>query len=73
MFYIILITTISSQEKLKGNGVVTIENRRISDFTKIEVIDNIKVLLVYNNNQSVSIETDSNFEALFLQKLKTAY
>ena len=70
VFIFFSINTITSQEKLKGNGVVTIENRAISDFTKIEVIDDIKVLLVYNENQSVSIETDSNLQSAVLTKVK---
>ena len=49
-----------AQVKLKGNKQVTIENRAISNFNKIEVIDNLEVLLTANNQQSVNIEADSN-------------
>lgn len=58
---ILLISTFTNaQEKVKGNKIVTTEDRNISEFTRIEVIDNLDVLLVYNENQSVVIEADSN-------------
>lgn len=50
------------QLKLKGNKEVTTEDRNISEFSKIEVIDNIDVYLVYNSNQEVVVETDSNLQ-----------
>lgn len=50
------------QIKLKGNKEVVSENRNISEFNKIEVIDNVEVLLVYNSNQEVVVETDSNLQ-----------
>jgi len=61
-FTVLTITTINSQEKLKGNKDVTTENRSISDFNKIDVIDNIDVFLTYNEIQSVNVETDSNLQ-----------
>jgi hypothetical protein len=63
-------TSIISQEKLKGNKVVTIEDRNISDFTKIEVIDDINIFLVYNDNQSVTVEADSNLQPVILTEVK---
>lgn len=64
-FIIALFTTvaISAQEKLKGNKEVTTENREISNFSSIEVIDNIDVELIFSNNQSVIVETDSNLQS----------
>ena len=64
-FIIALFTTvaISAQEKLKGNKEVTTENRKISNFSSIEVIDNIDVELIFSNNQSVTVETDSNLQS----------
>ena len=63
-------TSIISQEKLKGNKVVISEDRNISDFTKIEVIDNINIFLVYNDNQSVIVEADSNLQPVILTQVK---
>lgn len=54
--------TLTAQIKLKGNKDVTTENRDISDFTKIEIIDNVNVFLIYNENQSVTVKTDSNLQ-----------
>lgn len=59
-------STITSQDKLKGNKILTTENRGISDFTKIEVIDDLNVTLVYNDEQSVTVETDSNLQSAIL-------
>lgn len=55
-------TSLIAQNKLKGNKEVTSDNRNISDFTKIEIIDNVDVYLVHNKNQSVIVETDSNLQ-----------
>ncbi|RXP46551.1 hypothetical protein EC396_13570 [Lutibacter sp. HS1-25] len=70
IFTLFATTTIISQEKLKGNGEVTTENRDISDFTKIEIIDDIEVFLVHNKKQSVSIEADVNLQNNILTKVK---
>lgn len=61
---IALFTTaaISGQEKLKGNKEITSENRNISNFSSIEVIDNLDVHLIFSENQSVTVETDSNLQ-----------
>jgi hypothetical protein len=63
-------TTIISQGKLKGNKIITSENRAISDFTKIEVIDDLNVILVYNDDQSVTVEADSNLQSTILTSVK---
>lgn len=49
-----------SQEKLKGNKDVTIENRNITNFERIEIIDDLDIHLTYGESQSVMVETDSN-------------
>lgn len=61
-FTLFIIVTINSQEKLKGNKNVTTEDRTISDFNKLEVIDDIDVFLTYNEIQSVNVEADSNLQ-----------
>jgi len=62
LFTLFIIGTINSQEKLKGNKEVTTEDRTISDFNKLAVIDNVAVFLTYNEKQSVNVETDSNLQ-----------
>ncbi|SNR77358.1 GIN domain-containing protein [Lutibacter flavus] len=62
LFTLFITSVITAQEKLKGNKEVTTENRNISEFNKLEIIDDVDVLLVYNDNQSVSVETDSNLQ-----------
>ncbi len=66
----LLSTSLIAQDKLKGNKEVTSENKNISDFTKIEIIDNVDVLLVYNKSQSVTVETDSNLQNAILTEVK---
>lgn len=61
--------SVSAQGKLKGNKEVTSQNRDISEFTKIEVIDNVDVFLVYNENQSVIVESDSNLQSSILTEV----
>lgn len=68
--FLIIFSTINAQEKIIGNKDVTIENRELSEFTKIEVIDNVTVLLVYNDNQSVIVETDSNVQNAIITEIK---
>lgn len=69
---IILLLTIPSmqgQQKLKGNKMVTSEDRNISDFTTIEVVDNLTVILAYNEQQSVTVEADSNLQSSILTEI----
>ncbi|MEX1383001.1 DUF2807 domain-containing protein [Lutibacter sp.] len=61
-FTVLIITTINSQDKLKGNKEVTTEDRTISDFNKLEIIDDVDVFLSFNEIQSVSVETDANLQ-----------
>jgi len=63
-------STIISQEKLKGNKILTSEDRGVSEFTKIEVIDDLNVNLVYSDDQSVTVETDSNLQSTILTTVK---
>lgn len=70
IFIFLAITPTISQEKLKGNKVITSEDRNISDFSKIEIIDDIDVALVYNENQSVTVEADSNLQPIILTSVK---
>ncbi|MFO7674577.1 MAG: DUF2807 domain-containing protein [Lutibacter sp.] len=58
--FLLIFSAINAQDKLIGNKDVTTENRNLSEFTKIEVIDDVTVLLVYNDEQSVTVEADSN-------------
>jgi len=63
LIVLFLTSFLSAQEKIKGNKEVTRENRNISNFDKIEIIDNLDVKLVYNADQSVNVETDSNLQS----------
>jgi len=67
--FLIIFSTMNAQEKIIGNKDVTIENRDLSEFTKIEVIDDVTVLLVYNDNQSVIVETDSNVQNAIITEI----
>ncbi|MHB1146432.1 MAG: GIN domain-containing protein [Lutibacter sp.] len=65
----LIFSAINAQEKLIGNKDVTTENKDLSAFTKIEVIDDVTVLLVYNDKQSVMVETDSNIQSAIITEI----
>ena len=62
LIVLFIATSITAQERLKGNKDVTTTNRELTDFYKIEVIDNMDVILSYNEIQNVSVTTDSNLQ-----------
>lgn len=66
---VLFVWTGFSQEKWVGNREVTTELRAISDFTKIEVIDDIDVQLIYNEDQGIEVETDSNLHGAILTEI----
>lgn len=63
-------TTLVAQKKLKGNKVVITENRDISEFNKIELRDNIDVILTQGSGQSVVVETDENLQFAVITEVK---
>lgn len=67
--FLLIFSTINAQGKIVGNKDVTLENRNLSEFTKIEVIDDMTILLVYNNDQSVIVETDSNVQNAIITEI----
>jgi len=67
--FLLIFSFINAQEKIIGNKNVTTEDRNLSKFTKIEVIDDISVLLVYNDKQSVTVETDSNLQEVVITEI----
>ena len=67
--FLLIFSAINAQDKLIGNKDVTIENRDLSEFTKIEVIDDVTILLVYNDKQSVLVETDSNVQSAVITEI----
>lgn len=69
IFLAISFTFTTAQEKLKGNKIVSTENRDISEFSKIEVIDNVSVFLIYNESQSVIVEADSNLQTAIITEV----
>jgi hypothetical protein len=70
LLFIILPLNISGQEKLKGNKIVVTEDRNISDFNKIEINDNIDVIITQRSDKSVSVETDENLQFAVLTEVK---
>ncbi|MEC4005941.1 DUF2807 domain-containing protein [Flavobacterium sp. SUN052] len=55
-------TTVFSQkkEKVKGSKIVTIEQKKIENFSSLEVADNIELFLVKGKECGVEIEADDN-------------
>ena len=48
------------KEKVKGSKIVTIEQKKIENFSSLEVSDNIEVFLVKGKECGVEIEADDN-------------
>ena len=57
---VILPVNLIAQDKLKGNKIVTKENRYIDLFSKIETNDKIEVVLTQGMEQSITVEADEN-------------
>ncbi len=61
---LLLLFTISmnlfSQNKIKGNGIVTSVKTKVNDFKKIIVSNDFEVVLVKSNSPAIEIETDEN-------------
>ena len=70
---IVLVTiplNLSAQDKLKGNKIVTTENRYIDNFNKIEVNDKLDVILTQGMEQSVTVEADENLHVAILTEVR---
>ncbi|HBK70260.1 MAG TPA: hypothetical protein DDZ39_01155 [Flavobacteriaceae bacterium] len=61
---------LSAQDKLKGNKIVTTEDRYIDNFNKIEVNDKIDIILTQGMEQSVTIEADENLHVAILTEVR---
>jgi len=60
----------SAQDKLKGNKIVIVENRELSNFDKIEIKDKIEVEIIQGAEVSVKVETDENLQFAVLTEVK---
>ena len=61
---------LSAQDKLKGNKIVTTEDRYIDNFNKIEVNDKLDVILTQGMEQSVTVEADENLHVAILTEVR---
>jgi hypothetical protein len=87
LFFFILSATLVAQaqkkEKVKGSKIVTIEQKKIENFSSLEVADNLEVTLIKGNECGLEIEADDNLHdaigitvvgsQLRLATLKTAF
>ncbi len=61
IFLSISLTTFAQKkEKVKGSKIVTIEQKKIENFTSLEVSDNLEVTLIKGNECGLEIEADDN-------------
>ncbi|MEN9335234.1 MAG: hypothetical protein RLZZ500_221 [Bacteroidota bacterium] len=64
LFFFILCATLVAQaqkkEKVKGSKIVTIEQKKIENFSSLEVADNLEVTLIKGNECGLEIEADDN-------------
>ena len=49
-------------QKLKGNKIISVENREIADFSSILIKDNLEVFFTKSLENTVSVETDENLQ-----------
>lgn len=54
--------SIGAQEKLKGNKIVSFQDREVTYFNKIIVKDDLKVMLSSGSAVQVNVETDENLQ-----------
>ncbi|MDY7394800.1 DUF2807 domain-containing protein [Aureibaculum sp. 2210JD6-5] len=62
--------SLSAQDKLKGNKIVTSENRYIEGFSKIETHDKIEVIVTQGMEQSVTVEADENLHVAVFTEVR---
>lgn len=63
----VLFTTIAfaqKREKIKGSKIVTIEQKEVAPFENLEIEDNIDVVLVKGEKNSLEIEADDNLHGV---------
>lgn len=63
LFTLLFITSLAfaqKKEKVKGSKIVTTEIKKIEDFTSIEVLDNVEVILTKGTECGLEIEADDN-------------
>lgn len=46
----------------KGNGNITVQERKVDNFTSIELTGNQKIILLQGDVQSIKVETDENLQ-----------
>ena len=63
----VLFTTVAfaqKREKIKGSKIVTIEQKEVAPFENLEVEDNIEIVLVKGEKNSLEIEADDNLHGV---------
>ncbi|MCF6141521.1 DUF2807 domain-containing protein [Flavobacterium sp. K77] len=56
------IATAQKKEKIKGSKIVTVENRTIADFERLEIEDNLEINLERGEKADLKIEADENLQ-----------
>ena len=67
LFSIIIISvtaTAQNKEKIKGSKNVTVTQRELATFEKLEVEDNLEVFLIKGAGESIEIEADDNLHEI---------
>ena len=63
----VLFTTVAfaqKREKIKGSKIVTIEQKEVAPFENLEIEDNINVVLIKGEKNSLEIEADDNLHVV---------
>ena len=66
VYLLFFISIVTAQEKVKGNRVVTIEERELSEFSKIEISNNFDVFISESSQNELSVEADENLHSYII-------
>lgn len=67
LFIVFLVSySVSSQEKIKGSKIVTVEQKEVNEFENLEVEDDLEIFLIKGDKSSVEIEADDNLHDIIL-------
>ncbi len=60
----VLPSTLFAQKSIRGNGIVTTQNRSVEPFTKIKINGVFDVIINQGNEETVVVLTDDNLQSL---------
>lgn len=72
LLLLLMTLSVTAQTKIKGNRIVTTEERSLDYFTKLEVNDKIKLVLKQSNSNNLVLEADENLHDVLDADIKNS-